>query len=73
MWSGVRIDPLSPNSDQQQFSPNDVYTLSRDKVTRINKMMTKEKMPWSFIKFPQLILKKGMEISVENLNVDIRA
>ena len=45
MWSGVRIDPLSPNSDQQQFSPNDVYTLSRDKVTRINKMMTKEKMP----------------------------
>ena len=44
MRSGVRIDPLSPNSDQQQFSPNDVYTLSRDKVTRINKMMTKEKV-----------------------------
>ena len=73
MRSGVRIDPLSPNSDQQQFSPNDVYTLSRDKVTRINKMMTKEKVLWSFIIFPQLILKKGMEISLENLNVDIRA
>ena len=45
MWSGVRIKPLSPNSDQEQFSPNDVHTLSRDKVTRINKMMTTEKMP----------------------------
>ena len=22
------IDPLSPNSDQQQFSPNDIHTLS---------------------------------------------
>ena len=44
MRSGVRINPLSTNSDQQQFSPNDVHTLSRDKVTRINKMMTKEKV-----------------------------
>ena len=49
---------LSPNGDQQQFSPNDVHTLSTDKVTRINEMITKEKMPWSFIKFSQLILKK---------------
>ena len=24
------INPLSPNSDQQQFSPNDIHTLSRD-------------------------------------------
>ena len=55
---------LSPNSDQQQFSPNDVHTLSRDKVTRINKMITKEKMPWSFIKFCQLILQKNVWISV---------
>ena len=29
------INPLSPNSDQQQFSPNNVHTLSRDKVVRI--------------------------------------
>ena len=29
------INPLSPNSDQQQFSPNDIHTLSRDKVMRI--------------------------------------
>ena len=29
------VNPLSPNSDQQQFSPNIVHTLSRDKVVRI--------------------------------------
>ena len=33
------FNPLSPNSDQQQFSLNNVHTLSRDKVVR------KEKMP----------------------------
>ena len=30
-----QVKPLSPNSDQQQFSPNNVHTLSRDKVVRI--------------------------------------
>ena len=50
------LNPLSPNSDQHQFSPNDIHTLSRDKVMTINKMITKEKIPWSFIKFSQLIL-----------------
>ena len=39
------FNPLSPNSDRQQFSPNDVHTLSRDKVMRISKTITKEKMP----------------------------
>ena len=34
------FDPLSPNSDQQQFSPNDIHTLSRDEVMRINLMIT---------------------------------
>ena len=52
------INPLSANSDQKQFSPNNIHTLSRDKVMRINKMITKGKMPWSFIKFSQVILKK---------------
>ena len=32
---GETVNPLSPNSDQQQFSPNNVHTLSRDKVVRI--------------------------------------
>ena len=54
----VIINPLSANSDQKQFSPNNTHTLSRDKVMRINKMITKGKMPWSFIKFSQVILKK---------------
>ena len=39
------INPLSPNSDQQQFSPNNIHTLSRDKVMRINKMIIIEKIP----------------------------
>ena len=36
---------LSPNSDQQQFSPNNIHTLSTDKVMRINRMITQGKMP----------------------------
>ena len=58
------FNPLSPNSDRQQFSPNDVHTLSRDKVMRISKMITKEKMPWFFIKLSQLILKENVWRSV---------
>ena len=58
------FNPLSPNGDQQQFSPNNVHTLSRDKVVRIQKMIMKEKMPWSFIKFSQLILKGKVRRSV---------
>ena len=26
----VSVNPLSPNSDQDQFSPNNIHTLSRD-------------------------------------------
>ena len=59
-----RFNPLSPNSDQQQFSPNNIHTLSRDKVMRINKMIIIEKIPWSFIKFSQLILKGDVWRSV---------
>ena len=39
------INPLSPNGDQHQFSPNDIHKMSRDEVMRTNKMITKEKMP----------------------------
>ena len=39
------FNPLSAKSDQHQFSPNNIHTLSRDKVMRINKMITKDKMP----------------------------
>ena len=58
------LNPLHPNSDQQQFSPNNIHTLSRDKVMRINKMIIIEKIPWSFIKFSQLILKGNVWRSV---------
>ena len=37
------FNPLSPNSDQHQFSPNNIHILSTDKVMRINKMIAKEK------------------------------
>ena len=52
----MRINPLSPYGDQHQFSPKDIHTLSRDQVMRIDKMITKEKMLSSFMKFSQLIL-----------------
>ena len=39
------INPLSPNSDQQQFSLKNIHTPSRDKVMRINKMIIIEKIP----------------------------
>ena len=53
----VLINPLSPKGDQHQFSPNNIHTMSRDKVMRINKMIAKKKMPRSFVLFSQLILK----------------
>ena len=40
----LSLNPLSANSDQNHFSPNDIDTLSRDYVTRIDKMITKGKM-----------------------------
>ena len=30
--SGPLLNPLSANSDQDQFSPNNIHTLSTDKV-----------------------------------------
>ena len=50
------INPLSPNGEQHQFSPNNIHTLPRDKVMRIYEMITKEKMLRSDNKFSQLIL-----------------
>ena len=57
VFSGY-TSPLSANSDRKQFSPNNIHTLSKDKVMRINKMINKRNMPWSFIKFSQVVLKK---------------
>ena len=41
-WQHCCINPSSPNSDQQQFSPNNPHTLPRDKVMRINKDYQRE-------------------------------
>ena len=37
-------NPISPNSDQHQFSPNDIHRLSRAKSMRINKVITQRKI-----------------------------
>jgi len=49
------INPLSPNSDQHQFSPNNTHMLPREMVMRDNKMITKEKVLWSVWKLSKLI------------------
>ena len=65
------VNPLNPDSDQDQFSLNDIHTLSRDLVIRINKMNT-----YCFaLIFYQIVsthsLRKYVKISLENLYVDI--
>ena len=34
------FNPLSPDSDQDQVSPNNIYMLPREMVMRVNKMIT---------------------------------
>ena len=43
-WSQIYL-VLSPNDDQHQYSPNNIHTLLKYLVMRINKMITKEKIP----------------------------
>ena len=64
----------SPKSDQHQFSPHNLNTLSKEKVMRFNKMITSRIILWSFIKILTTnSLRKSMEISLENLYVNIGA
>ena len=42
-FSDFQFNPLSLNGDQHQFSCDNIHTLSREKVMRINKMITKKK------------------------------
>ena len=39
----LQFNPLRPESDQHQLSPNNIHTSSRENVMRINKMITGEK------------------------------
>ena len=51
----LRFNPLNPNSDQQQSSPNNVNTWLRKKVMRIiNKMISLGKLLWSSNELSQL-------------------
>ena len=34
------FNPLSPGSDQDEFSPNNIHMLPREIVMRVNKMIT---------------------------------
>ena len=44
-WSLIQeVNPLSPDSDQHQFSPNNIHMLPREMIMRVKKMITKEKM-----------------------------
>ena len=36
----AKVNPLSPDSDQDQFSPNNIHMLPREMVMRVNKMIT---------------------------------
>ena len=40
----LHFNPLSPNSDQHQFSPNNIHRLSSATSMRINQMITKRKI-----------------------------
>ena len=39
-----QFNPLSPNSDQHQFSSNNIHRLSSTTSMRINQMITKRKI-----------------------------
>ena len=38
------INPLSPDSNQHQFSPNNIHMLPREMIMRVDKMITEEKI-----------------------------
>ena len=40
----AQVNLLSPNSDQHQFSPNNIHRLSSATSMRINQMITKRKI-----------------------------
>ena len=58
------VNPLSRKSDQHQFSPKYINTLSNESVRRIYKMINKEEMRWSVVTFSQLILQDNVETLV---------
>ena len=56
----ILINPLSPMSDQYRFSPDITDSSSREKVTRISKMIIMGKVLWSLINFSSLIHEENV-------------
>ena len=54
-WKAPLVNPISPKSDQHEYSPNYINTLPREKVRRINQMINNGGILLSFMKFSQLI------------------
>ena len=71
----ISFNFLSPKSIQHELcSPSSINAWLREKVTRINEMITKWNMLWSFDQIlPTNSLRKCMVTSLENLCMDIRA
>ena len=52
------INPLSPNGDQHQFSPNNIHRLSSATSMRINQMITKRRISDLLSISPNLFCKE---------------
>ena len=59
-----RVNPLSPNSDQHQFSPNNIHRLSRAKSRRINNWLQRYQSLIFYQTFSTNFLRKCKEISL---------
>ena len=69
----LAVNPFSPNSDQDPFSPNNIQILSTDKLWELLKWYPSK----NALIFYQILLthsvRKCIEISLENLYVDTGA
>ena len=59
-----RVNPLSLNSDQHQFSPNNIHRLSRAKSRRINNWLQRYQSLIFYQTFSTNFLRKCKEISL---------
>ena len=72
-WYEIRdFKPLNPNSNQDQFSPDNIHTLSRDTLWE-NASHPRENALIYYKILSTNSLRKFMEISLENMYVDTGA
>ena len=72
-WGLFPLNPLSPNSDQDQISPNNIHTLSRDKLWELIIWSPQGKCFDLLSNSLNSFFKEMLEISLENLYVDTGA